>query len=76
MIEVVDNGIGLSASEAKHVFEPFYRAERGQNPAGVGLGLAIARHLIDRQGGAIALKSAEGVGSTFTVRLPAAETAP
>lgn len=73
IIEVQDNGIGLSPAEAKQVFRPFYRVEKrdGGDPSGVGLGLAIARHLVTRHGGTITVDSQTGRGSTFTIRLPA-----
>ena len=71
-ISVQDNGIGLTATEAKHVFEPFYRAERrsGGDTSGMGLGLAIAHHLVNRHGGTIAVRSEKEKGATFTIRLP------
>ena len=71
-ITVRDNGIGMTPGEAKRVFQPFYRVgrkERGGS-GGVGLGLAIARHLVERHGGTIGLESQPGDGSTFTIRLP------
>jgi signal transduction histidine kinase len=72
VIAVSDNGIGLSATEAKRVFHAFYRVEQpgGINTRGVGLGLAIAHHLIQRQGGTLAVESEPGKGSVFTIRLP------
>lgn len=72
VIEVVDNGIGLSALDARRAFEPFYRADRGlgSQAAGVGLGLAIARHLVQRHGGQMAVHSELGRGSTFSMNLP------
>ena len=78
VIDVTDNGVGLSASEMKHVFEPFYRAkqEDGGLPGGIGLGLAIARHLVTRHGGMLTVRSEEGQGATFTVCLPVQQEAP
>jgi len=75
LIEVEDNGIGLTPSEARHVFQPFYRGERqdGSQVGGVGLGLAIAKFLVERHGGQIGVASERGRGATFSVRLPAAE---
>ncbi len=72
LIEVHDNGIGLTSADAKHVFKPFYRVERkdGGAPSGTGLGLAIAQHLVDCHRGAIAVRSEKGSGSTFTISLP------
>jgi two-component system phosphate regulon sensor histidine kinase PhoR len=72
-IEVSDNGIGMTDADMKRIFEPFYRA-RGQDggeKSGVGLGLAIARHLVNRHGGTIGVSSKMGKGSTFTIQLPA-----
>lgn len=75
MIEVEDNGIGLAAADAKRIFQPFYRAARRdkEETGGVGLGLAIAWHLIGRHNGIISVSSQPGEGSTFTISLPAAE---
>ncbi len=78
VIEVEDNGMGLTAAEARHVFQPFYRARHpdGSDAGGVGLGLAIARHLVERHGGTLSVTSEKGRGSVFTVRLPAAAGGP
>ena len=74
VIEVHDNGIGLTPVEAGRVFQPFYRAKSREAAAasGVGLGLAIAQYLVDRHNGTIGVRSEKGKGSTFTIRLPAA----
>lgn len=73
-IEVTDNGIGLAPAEAKKVFLPFYRAEDAaeKGTSGVGLGLAIARDLVERQGGRMTVHSEKGKGSSFSVHLPMA----
>jgi PAS domain S-box-containing protein len=73
-IAVSDNGPGISTHLAERVFEPFERlgAERGGTP-GTGLGLALARRLVEAMGGAIGLESAPGAGSTFWVELNVAE---
>ena len=73
LIEVKDNGIGLTDAEAKRIFQPFFRVDRRdrEEKGGVGLGLAIARHLVNRHGGTITVSSNKGEGSLFTVRLPA-----
>ena len=75
LIEVCDNGIGLTPYEIKHVFQAFYRAERqdGGSPSGAGLGLAIARHLVNLHGGTITADSRQEQGSTFTIRLPSGD---
>ncbi|MDL9979924.1 sensor histidine kinase [Microbacterium sp. ASV49] len=68
---VRDTGVGIPDDEQERVFERFYRAQgmRGQR-RGSGLGLAISRDFVRAQGGDLTLRSTEGVGSTFVVRLP------
>ena len=72
IINVTDNGIGLTPHERKRVFQPFYRTEQeaGGESSGVGLGLSIAQHLIELHGGSIAITSDPGEGSTFAILLP------
>lgn len=69
---VRDEGIGMTPEEATHVFERFWRADaaRDVSKEGTGLGLPIARWIVERYGGTIDLVSREGVGSRFTVRIP------
>ena len=72
-IVVKDTGIGFSTAFQPHVFERFRQAESGPGRAhgGLGLGLAIARHIVEMHGGTIHAESAgEGKGATFSVRLP------
>jgi len=70
-LSVRDRGIGIPAADLPRLFEPFYRASNaiGRKP-GTGLGLAGARHIVEQHGGQIEVESQEGVGSTFTIRLP------
>ncbi len=71
LIKVKDNGYGIAADEQERVFEPFYRGNQGRRfKQGMGLGLSIARDLVDAHGGWISLQSAQGEGSTFTIHLP------
>jgi heavy metal sensor kinase len=72
-IEVRDTGVGMSRDQLPHVFERFYRADpsRSSSTEGVGLGLSLAKWIVDRHGGTIDATSEPGHGSTFTVRLPA-----
>jgi signal transduction histidine kinase len=76
VIEVVDNGTGIAADEVDRIFERFYRGAGSLEQEGFGLGLSIARRMVDVMGGEIGVSSAEGVGSTFWVRLRAAKPAP
>ena len=73
-LQVVDKGPGLNQHELVHVFDRFYRGKNATtvHPAGHGLGLALAKEIISRFGGSLAVKSAVGKGSTFTIALPKA----
>ncbi|HYG04223.1 MAG TPA: sensor histidine kinase [Chryseosolibacter sp.] len=73
MIEVADNGVGIPADHQSRIFEMFFRATH--NATGSGLGLYILKRSVDRLDGTIDIKSEEGVGSTFTIRLPATSLA-
>jgi PAS domain S-box-containing protein len=78
---VTDTGRGISPADQQRMFEPFEQGQSGQNGShkGSGLGLAISRGIAQLLGGSLALQSTEGIGSTFTLRLPlelAAEPAP
>jgi two-component system phosphate regulon sensor histidine kinase PhoR len=70
VLEVVDTGTGIPAGELERVFERFYRRTESRQQEGFGLGLAIARRMVDVMGGTIGVESEEGRGSTFWVRLP------
>jgi two-component system, OmpR family, sensor kinase len=67
---VRDDGVGIAPEDAPRIFERFYRATTARGRAGAGLGLAIAAWIVRAHGGTIAVDSAPGAGSTFTVRLP------
>jgi len=76
LIEVEDTGNGIAPDEVGRVFERFYRGSKALKQEGFGLGLSIAKRMVDVMGGEIGVESEVGVGSTFWVRLPAAATAP
>lgn len=70
-LTVKDTGIGIPESELRHIFERFYRLEssRSKETGGYGLGLAIAKEIIDQHKGTITVNSIEKVGTTFVVEL-------
>lgn len=72
VIEVSDTGPGIPPEELPSIFERFYRADssRWSTSGGFGLGLAIARRIIESAGGLIDVASEVGVGTTFTIRVP------
>jgi two-component system sensor histidine kinase SenX3 len=76
-ISVTDQGIGISERDRDRVFERFYRVDpaRSRATGGTGLGLAIVKHVAASHGGEVTVWSAEGQGSTFTLRLPEAGSA-
>lgn len=72
-IVISDEGIGIPADEVPRIFERFYRVDKARSrvTGGTGLGLAIVRHVAENHGGAVEVESELGVGSTFTLVLPA-----
>ncbi|MFF2621909.1 sensor histidine kinase [Oerskovia jenensis] len=73
-IAVVDQGIGISEGQQQRVFERFYRVDpaRSRDTGGTGLGLSIVKHIAADHGGEVTMWSEPGRGSTFTLRIPAA----
>jgi two-component system OmpR family sensor kinase len=82
ILDVTDNGPGMTAEQARRVFERFYRADQartrpagGRTTGGSGLGLAIVRALVAAQGGVTSVRTTEGQGATFRIALPLAPEA-
>jgi two-component system, OmpR family, sensor kinase len=77
VIAVADSGPGMSEEQIERAFERFYRADASRSRAsgGVGLGLSIVAAVAEAHGGAVAVRSEEGVGSTFEITLPLLQNA-
>ncbi|MGI8807383.1 MAG: sensor histidine kinase [Acidimicrobiales bacterium] len=73
-VVVRDRGVGIPAKDLERIFERFYRVDRARSreTGGTGLGLSIVRHVATNHGGEVFVESQEGLGSTFTLRLPSA----
>lgn len=71
-ISVADQGVGIPARDIDRIFERFYRVDRARSreTGGTGLGLAIVRHIATNHGGDVTVRSREGEGSTFTLKVP------
>jgi len=72
-LDIADSGIGIATEDQSRIFERFYRADTPvmEGRGGTGLGLAITKQLVELHGGRVWVKSEPGVGSTFTIILPA-----
>ena len=73
VISVADRGAGLEPGEETKVFQKFYRGPRSR-PGGLGLGLSIARQLVEANGGEIVAHNRQGSGAVFSIRLPIGES--
>ena len=72
VFNVRDSGPGIAPEALPHIFERFYRGQASRTGRGAGLGLAIAKELVEAQGGTITVESQLGQGSRFTISLPVA----
>jgi signal transduction histidine kinase len=72
VIQVEDHGMGIAPEDQKRIFEQFYRAPSLENQSvpGAGLGLKVVEHIARAHGGEVAVRSAPGEGSTFSIRIP------
>lgn len=77
VVDIEDTGIGIEPRQQERVFERFYRVDsaRSRELGGTGLGLAIVKHIVQGLGGDVRLKSEPGVGSVFTIGIPAVSVA-
>jgi two-component system phosphate regulon sensor histidine kinase PhoR len=69
-VDITDTGIGISKEDLARVFERFYKGDKARAGEGTGMGLAIAKHVVEAHGGSIWVRSEEGKGSTFSFSLP------
>lgn len=76
VVDVADTGVGIPAEDLPSIFDRFYRSDvsRSKETGGFGLGLAIAKHIVDASGGTITVRSILGKGTTFEVSLPRQKT--
>jgi two-component system sensor histidine kinase KdpD len=74
-LEVADRGPGIPSEMATRIFEPFFRVRR-EGPSGIGLGLAVAKGLVEAHGGTIAARNRDGGGASFAFTLPSADAIP
>jgi signal transduction histidine kinase len=79
VVRISDNGLGIEPEVLPHIFEPFRQAEAGggkRSRGGLGIGLALVRHLVEKHEGSVQAESGgPGQGTTFTIRLRALKTA-
>lgn len=71
VIHIEDNGIGIAKSDLQHIFERLYKCDKGRSDKGSGLGLSIARQMIEKMGGRITVQSKPSQYTIFTVYFPA-----
>ena len=72
-LRVCDNGLGISESDLPHIFERFYKVDKAHSGMGSGLGLSIAREIVQRMGQSLTVDSELGKGSVFTLTVQKAD---
>lgn len=70
IVSISDNGMGMTEETLKHIFDKYYQGDNSHSTSGNGLGLSIAKRIVELSGGKIEASSTEGKGTTFNVRLP------
>jgi two-component system phosphate regulon sensor histidine kinase PhoR len=70
VVNIADTGVGIPKEDLPRVFERFYKGDKARAGEGTGMGLAIAKHVVEAHGGSIWVESEEGKGSTFSFSLP------
>jgi two-component system sensor histidine kinase ResE len=71
-IKVKDNGVGISEKDIPYIFDKFYRGDKSRTKDGYGLGLSIAKSIVEKMNGKIKVESKVGKGSTFSVQFQTA----
>ena len=69
-VSIIDNGTGMDSETVSHIYDCFYQADTSRSTAGNGLGLTLAKRIVDLHQGTIGVSSIPGTGTAFPVRLP------
>jgi signal transduction histidine kinase len=69
-LSITDHGVGIPADQCEHIFDRFHQAHRADHLSGMGLGLFIAREIVEMHGGVIRIEATKQPGSRFVVELP------